>query len=124
MRPCQAYMRLTIHTWCGQNCAMIKLDYMFWRAPFSEVAEAVLDEIAEIDTDEATDTDVTISDILREAGVSISTWKRWKNGSVAASFDKFGSIIRTLETHMERKARGPKSRQRGGQAPWSRSEDG
>tara|TARA_Y100000310_G_scaffold181761_1_gene181772 strand:+ start:969 stop:1232 length:264 start_codon:yes stop_codon:yes gene_type:complete len=72
---------------------MIKIDYAFWRAPFEEVAAEV--HIL------ANRAGVNFRDLLQEAGVSISTWKRWKNGSVAASFDKFGAIIKVLEIHVK-----------------------
>jgi len=84
---------------------MVKLDYAFWRAPFSEVAEAV--------TAKAKRAGLSLPDLLREAEVSISTWKRWKNGSVAASFDKFGTIVGVLEhriNELKGPARGSKSK--------------
>ncbi len=84
-------MRLTVHRRTVRIARMIKIDSNFWRAPFSEVADAV---IAQCKT-----AGVALNQVLQEAGVSISTWRRWKNGTVAASFDKFAAIVEALDNH-------------------------
>ena len=68
--------------------AMINLDPAFWRAPFREVAEEVVSRCAAAN--------VSLPEILGEAGVTHSTWRRWRSGSVSPSFSKFGPIVLAL----------------------------
>jgi hypothetical protein len=68
--------------------AMINLDETFWRAPFSEVADEVVSRCAAAQ--------VSLPEILGEAGVTHSTWRRWRSGSVSPSFSKFGPIVLAL----------------------------
>ena len=67
---------------------MITIDQKFWAAPFLEVAEAI--------TNECGKKQVSLREVLAEAGVSMSTWRRWRNGSVSPTFDKFGAIVLAL----------------------------
>jgi len=68
--------------------------WRFWAQPLVYVEE-ICKEI-----------DVPLKDIVKEAGVDFSSWRRWRRGECEPSFRKFQEIVWALAKHTDQTTEG------------------